>query len=70
MNLLGVTVNMSAGTVQSGSAWAPSPIMQLDKSLPLVGGVVGILTLELSVVFQANGGTFAIDDVYVDPYRR
>jgi hypothetical protein len=70
VNLLGITVNASAGSVKSGQSWAPSQIMQLDKSLPLVGGLVGILSLELTVVFQASGGTFAIDDVYIDPYRR
>jgi hypothetical protein len=70
LSLLGLTVNTSAGAVASGSAWGPSPVMKTDGSLPLVGGVVGILTLEVSLVFQASGGSFAIDDVYIDPYSR
>jgi hypothetical protein len=70
VNLLGIGVGTSAGTVGPGGEWNPSSVMMTDESLPLVGGVLGILTLEVSLVFQASGGSFAIDDVYIDPYSR
>ncbi len=70
VNLLGVTVNTASGTLTASGQWQPSQIMKTDESLPLVGGVAGSSTLEVSLVFQATGGTFAIDDVYLDPYRR
>lgn len=44
--------------------------MMTDESLPLVGGALGTLTLEVNLVFQASGGSFAVDDVYIDPYSR
>jgi hypothetical protein len=70
VNLLGASASVSAGNVGAGGAWTPSAVMMTDESLPLVGGVVGVLTLEVSLVFQASGGSFAIDDVYIDPYSR
>jgi hypothetical protein len=70
VNALGLTVNSRAGTVQSGSSWEPSAVMKLDESLPVGGQAAGLLTLQVALAFQPSGGSFAIDDVYIDPYRR
>jgi hypothetical protein len=69
ISLLGVvSVNTTAAWVQNGSSWAPGPVLQLGSSVPawLPGS-----SLELQLVFQPSGGaSWAIDDVYIDPYRR
>ena len=70
LNLLGLPISLSAGTVPSNSSWTPSPVMKLSQSLPLVGGVLGGLGLEVRLAFQASGGSFAIDNVYIDPRMR
>jgi hypothetical protein len=67
LNVLGLPVSSSAGAVLDGGSWGPSPVLMTDESLPLVGGLLGILTLEVKLVFRPSGGSFAIDDVYVDP---
>jgi hypothetical protein len=68
ISILGVSVNTSAGSTQGTTAWAPSPVMKLGNSLPL--WLPGS-TLDVQIVFHASGpGSWAIDDVYVDPYRR
>jgi hypothetical protein len=68
VNVLGLGVESGAGYLQSGEAWSPSPVMKLGNSLPL--WLPGS-TLAVQLVFQASGGgSWAVDDVYIDPYRR
>lgn len=53
---------------QFSSEWSLSPVLDLAGRLPLAatGG-----TMQVQFVFQPLlGGTFEIDDVYVDPYSR
>jgi hypothetical protein len=68
VNLLGITVNTSVASLTSGSQWSPTPVLQLGDSVPLwLPGT----SLNLAVVFSASGGaTWAVDDVYIDPYSR
>jgi hypothetical protein len=69
INLLGVTVNTPVAELRGGeSQWAPTPVLQLGDTLPLwVPGT----SLNLGLVFSSRGaGTWAIDDVFIDPYSR
>lgn len=64
----GLTVETQAGSVHSGGAWTPSPVMRLGNSLPL--WLPGS-TPQVKLVFRSSwGGAWAIDDVSLDPYRR
>jgi hypothetical protein len=55
-------------SLQDGSEWTLSPVLRLAGALPLwMRGS----TLKVQVVFQPfGGGSWAIDDVYIDPYSR
>ncbi|MGH2834179.1 MAG: hypothetical protein ACRDK2_15520 [Solirubrobacteraceae bacterium] len=70
LNLLGLTISASAGTTPNNNSWMPSPVMKLSQSLPLLGGLLGGLGLQVRLAFQASGGSFAIDNVYIDPRMR
>jgi hypothetical protein len=68
VNLLGITVETNAGSIPQSGAWAPSPVLKLANTSPLwlPGGSTGV-----SLVFRVHGsGSWAIDDVYLDPYSR
>ncbi len=68
IDLLGIAVESPAGSVPATSSWAPSPIMRLGNSVPL--WLPGS-TLFVQLVFRSSGGgSWAIDDVYIDPYSR
>ena len=58
---------MGALSSDTYKSWQPSPAMPLANTLPLNGS-----TLNVRLAFDAEdtGGAWAIDDVYVDPYRR
>ena len=59
----------TAGSLQSGSAWEPSPILALATSLPIWQGGE---TFSVQIVFKPEqyGGAWAIDDAYIDPRMR
>jgi hypothetical protein len=65
---LGLKVTVPVGVVVAGSSWAPTlPNPFLANALALLGK-----NGEMSVAFRFTsmlGGSFQIDDVYVDPYR-
>ncbi len=68
VDLLGVAVESPAGSVSAGGAWSPSPVMRLGNSVPL-----WLLnsTADVQLVFRSSGGgSWAIDDVFIDPYSR
>jgi hypothetical protein len=66
---LGLPLSLQIASVNSGSTWAPTPILPL---------VVNLLTLlpnnetPVSLTFVPHGasGNWQIDDVYVDPFGR
>jgi hypothetical protein len=65
---LGLSVDSGAGSVRGGSSWAPSPVMKLGSSVPL--WLPGS-TLYVRLSFRpADDSAWAIDDVFIDPYRR
>jgi hypothetical protein len=54
------------GAVTAGSSWAPM------APVPIVVNLLPLLPNNLTAVafkFTASGGSFQVDDVYVDPYR-
>jgi hypothetical protein len=67
-SLLGLTLTLPIGEVSGGGAWAPSP------TLPIVANLLGVLGgSHTPVAFRfrsSGGGTWLIDDVYVDPYGK
>lgn len=68
LNVLGVVVDTSAGSLSNSGAWAPSPVMKLGSSVAL--WMPGS-TLQVQLVFHAGAaGSYQVDDVYLDPYRR
>jgi len=68
VNVLGVGVETGAGSLKSYGAWSPSPVLRLGESVPL--WMPGS-TLQVQLVFRAgSGGSWSVDDVFLDPYRR
>jgi hypothetical protein len=63
-NLLGGVVGILDWTTTPGSpSWAPGPsVLNLDSLL----GLVGVSSIQLKLT--AQGGSFQVDDVYVDPW--
>jgi hypothetical protein len=64
----GVTNETVVGSIAGGTAWQPTTSLNLARSLPLGGDD----SIEVQLVFDPEnyGGSWAIDDVYVDPYGR
>ncbi len=63
----GAVTTLPVGVVTAGSSWQPSPVA------PLIGNLLALLPGEhtpAQLRFSAEGGSFEIDDVYVDPYGR
>lgn len=61
-------VTTQVATLKPGTSWTLTPVLALAKALPLLASTQ---TLTVSVEFQSSlGGTWAIDDVYIDPYSR
>ena len=65
----GNTNETVVGTIGTGTSWAASPAMSLSTVLPLWNLDQ---TASVQLVFDPEnyGGSWAIDDVYVDPYGR
>jgi hypothetical protein len=65
----GITNETVVGTVDSGTSWQPSAALSLSRALPLWNLNQ---TVSVQLVFDPEnyGGSWAIDDVYVDPYAR
>jgi hypothetical protein len=65
----GTSHDTSVASLQSGASWSASPALQLASTLPLwqTGK-----TLSAKLVFKPEqyGGSWAIDDVYIDPRMR
>ncbi len=60
-------VSTTVATIKPEATWTLTPVLKLAKALPLLASQ----TLTVSVAFQPSGpGTWAVDDVYIDPYSR
>jgi hypothetical protein len=74
VNLSGVA---SAGAIIKGkdtlhgdyADWAPSPILKLGSAVPLKQAANGEMQVRLVFIADRNPGDWAIDDVFIDPYR-
>lgn len=68
LNVLGLGVNTTVGVVAPTSSWAPSEALRLGSAVPL--WMPGS-TLQVRLVFQPTwSSSWAIDDVFIDPYSR
>jgi hypothetical protein len=61
-----------AGKLSNGKGeyanWRPSPILKLARGLPLSKSATGMMSIRLR--FTADkAGEWAVDDIYLDPYR-
>ena len=64
----GYSRETTVASLQPSSEWTLSPALQLASALPLW---MRDSTLKVRVVFEPSGGaSWAIDDVYIDPYSR
>ncbi len=64
----GYTHNTTVGSIDPSSSWRLSPALELATALPLHNAWS---TLKVSIAFQPSwGSSWAIDDVYIDPYSR
>jgi hypothetical protein len=62
---LGVRRTVRVGAVGASAKWMPSPVLAMPTNvLSLISGRTVVLH------FSADGGTWSIDDVYVDPYGK
>jgi hypothetical protein len=68
VNVLGVSANTQVGELTTDGRWVPTPILEFGDTVPLwVPGT----SLDVGLVFSSSGeSTWAIDDVYIDPYSR
>jgi hypothetical protein len=74
------TIRSSAGTVQtvylgqlsagSFASWTPSSIYSYAVNLNMPGMIVnGVAEISFSFSSQGSGGSWQIDDVYIDPFK-
>jgi hypothetical protein len=65
----GTSHDTTVGSLQTGTSWQASPVLQLATTLPLTTSSSAI---SAKLVFKPEpyGGAWAIDDVYVDPHSR
>ena len=63
----GAVVSAPVGLVTGSNGWAPTTVMPIAASLlPLLPGNYTPVQFR----FTASGGSFQIDDLYIDPYSR
>ena len=64
---LGLTHSLTVGRVTGHDDWAPTAVM------PVVANLLALLPgarTPIAVRFTAEGGSWLVDDVYVDPYSK
>ena len=68
VDLLGLTVETSVGSVQSGGVWSPSPVLNFGDEVPIwLPGSSAAVALVFS---SPHSAAWDVDDVYIDPYSR
>ena len=61
----GTTRAMTIGALGASDSWQPAPVLAITPSLlPLLPDAQTPVAFQ----FAATGGTFRVDDIYVDPY--
>jgi hypothetical protein len=65
----GTSHDTTVASLQTGTSWQASPVLQLATTLPLTTSASAI---NAKLVFKPEpyGGAWAIDDVFVDPHSR
>jgi hypothetical protein len=63
---LGITQTVPVGTIDGARDWVVAPKLRLTRDLPLPDSG----ELAMQILFTARDGAWAIDDVFVDPYRK
>lgn len=74
-DILGISHTTSVAQIQPSSSWTLSPPVKLASALPLwmPGSTLNVsLVLQASsgLIFQTGSGTWAVSDVFIDPYSR
>jgi hypothetical protein len=65
----GTSHNTTVASLQTGTSWQPSPVLQLATTLPLTTSG-SMISAQLVFEPEQYGGAWAIDDVYIDPHSR
>jgi hypothetical protein len=69
-SLLGLLRTKTVGTVNSGSAWAPSQSLSTVLSLSTIVGTVIPSSIQIRITPLGSGGQWQVDDLYIDPFAR
>jgi hypothetical protein len=68
--VLGIRTSALVGVIGASASWQPTlplPLLANAVGLPLLGG--GSTQIALRFTSQGLGGSWQLDDVYVDPYK-
>lgn len=65
--LAGTTSELLIGTISGGGSWRPTPVIPFLLNTTALASDGG--TTQVSFRFVARGGSWTIDDVYVDPLK-
>ncbi|HET9162003.1 MAG TPA: hypothetical protein VFN89_00980 [Solirubrobacterales bacterium] len=68
--LLGLVRTRTAGTLRSGSAWAPTQSVSTVLTLSTLLGTLIPSAIEIRFTPLDSTGKWQVDDIYVDPFRR
>jgi hypothetical protein len=68
--LLGLIRTRTVGTIQAGSAWAPTQSVSTVLTLSTVVGLLIPSAIEIRFTPLDAAGRWQVDDVYIDPFRR
>ena len=66
----GVQHTTTAGSITGTSNWTPTPALALGSNWLPLWQSGGTLTVQLQFLPAQYGGTWDIDDVYIDPYTK
>ncbi|HET6570426.1 MAG TPA: hypothetical protein VFG58_02950 [Solirubrobacterales bacterium] len=68
--LLGLVHTRTAGTLRSGSDWAPTQSVSTVLTLSTLFGTLIPSSIEIRFTPLDSSGQWQVDDVYIDPFRR
>lgn len=68
--LLGLVRTKTEGTIQAGSAWAPTQSVSTVLTLSTIVGTLIPSSIQIRFTPIDASGRWQVDDIYVDPFRR
>lgn len=68
--LLGLLRTKTVSTVYGGQAWAPSQQMSTVLTLSTILGTVIPSAVQIRITPVGSGGSWQVDDLYIDPFAR